>query len=585
MLPVAGFGPLMLWSVGGLETALFVALVGASVAAALRERDQSAGGRRVPLSALLLLLATLTRDDAPAYAPLLVLIAFDPLTPGRVVRWAFAFGLGVVVLWGAHGLYYGAWQPNPFLSKVAGIEGRLALGRQYFADFAWLAWPLLAAAGAGAFLQMTAPDTRRRRDGFLLSVGLILALAYPIWTGGDWMPLFRLYAPVAVFAAPLVVWGGAALAERAASLKLPAQALVAVVCAVIAWSTFAAGRTWTTRLYVLKTGNDFFLRVGELAKGSPQDVRYALSDIGGFGWASDAYVVDTGGLVARRIALLPHGADGPRPLRVLEKERPEVLFVFVYAGNDEGFKRQLYSAMLDLSRGGVTSERARALLLHLRARPNVDAARFIEGSPEYRLVNIAISPALPQYYLVFVREDALARVPVAVLATRLNEGIAEYEVGNRQVGLDLLQRQMESNPFDEIGFAEQAARWSEGGHPERAIENIARAIALNPRNARYPFRLGNLYAQIGRTGDAVREFGAAVSLDRSWADAQNNLGFYLAVLGRFDEAAGPLSEAVRLNPGHTLARNNLAWVESERRPAVGGTRPVRRSTGSAPPLE
>src|SRR5690349_16165522 len=150
-------------------------MVAATLAQAIDERQRpDPKGRRArwlpPVSALWLLAATLTRVDAPLYVPAVLLAGYNG-TLLRSVRWLGWFVAGFFALWLAHALYYQAWVPNTFLTKVSGVPGRIDKGMVYATNFAREMWPLLAASCAGAAVVLVRPG--RRQDGAALTLALL----------------------------------------------------------------------------------------------------------------------------------------------------------------------------------------------------------------------------------------------------------------------------------------------------------------------------------------------------------------------------------------------------------------------------
>jgi predicted TPR repeat methyltransferase len=87
-----------------------------------------------------------------------------------------------------------------------------------------------------------------------------------------------------------------------------------------------------------------------------------------------------------------------------------------------------------------------------------------------------------------------------------------------------------------------AQRWNDAG---LAFE---RALALDPRQARAWYRLGNVREEQGRDGDAVACFDKAVALDPSNAQAWNNLGGARQRLGREAQAMDAYRRAMAADP-------------------------------------
>ena len=71
--------------------------------------------------------------------------------------------------------------------------------------------------------------------------------------------------------------------------------------------------------------------------------------------------------------------------------------------------------------------------------------------------------------------------------------------------------------------------------------------------------LGVLFADSGRTQDAVEAFRAATELSPDMAKSWNNLGFLLLSSRQFQESTPALREAVNLNPNSAKYRMNLAY--------------------------
>jgi Flp pilus assembly protein TadD len=113
------------------------------------------------------------------------------------------------------------------------------------------------------------------------------------------------------------------------------------------------------------------------------------------------------------------------------------------------------------------------------------------------------------------------------------------------------------------------------GERARAIDELERALALNPR-------LSNTHDVLGRAllegGDRVRaqhEFQRAVELNPRLADAHGNLGLVLLVQGRTDDAAAELERALALDPRLAFAHTNLATILGGRGDRAGALEHLR----------
>lgn len=218
------------WSTGGLETMATAALVLGGFVAHLREREGE--GASVPVSGLLLGLATLCRPDAGLFALVVLAVStFDGwrrLGPGPALRTSLGWGLAYAALPGLHLLwrltYYGTLLPNTFHAKVNGTwfeQGGRYLGL-FVGDFAL--WWVLPFAVLGVALA-------REYRHVLLATAVIAHSLYLAALGGDVFE-FRL---LVVILAPLYWLWAEGLAELAgrAGQRWPAAAPVMTLGALL----------------------------------------------------------------------------------------------------------------------------------------------------------------------------------------------------------------------------------------------------------------------------------------------------------------------------------------------------------------
>lgn len=90
-----------------------------------------------------------------------------------------------------------------------------------------------------------------------------------------------------------------------------------------------------------------------------------------------------------------------------------------------------------------------------------------------------------------------------------------------------------------------------------------------------PFNLGNLYAALGRTADAERQYRRALALDGQLSQARVNLAMLLAVDGRGEEAEGLLRQAHAEQPGNAGIAFDLGLLLAERGDPSGAERMLR----------
>lgn len=188
-------GPFAVWTIGGLEQPLIVALIAWAMVLVRPLLD----GRTLTLrqsihAGLPLGLLCLTRPDSPLIAAMFGLAV---LVVGGITKrsaWLGAVGLGVWSVACTLGqlvfrlLYYGDWVPNTAHLKAHWTRARLDEGIDYVLGGLESAIPLLLLASLG--LVAAVFGHRRARIGLLLLI-LVVWLGYVASIGGDIFPAHR----------------------------------------------------------------------------------------------------------------------------------------------------------------------------------------------------------------------------------------------------------------------------------------------------------------------------------------------------------------------------------------------------------
>ena len=320
------------WGTGGLETALFAALVTggclavtlppnlapsaaspAAVAGHVGDRTPvSLGQRRALLGAWLLGLASLTRPEGLLVtACVAVFMSVEALR--RRLSWGVLMGSAGVwiacvaphMLW-RHD-YYGHWLPQTFWIKTPGPEllgeGASYLGGAFIHLHLWLlAAPILAGMLTRRAIGLS------RRDAALVAAVIGPYLGYVATTGGDFMPAFRFVAPLL----PLLAMTAGACLEGAAGYfarppsRVPAAAWAAAI--LVTYAGLSARSTWAERGIWMR-GNESSVggmrknteewgRVGQFLKGAAPSDTLATSAAGIIPYRSGLYTIDLLGLNA-----------------------------------------------------------------------------------------------------------------------------------------------------------------------------------------------------------------------------------------------------------------------------------------------
>jgi Tfp pilus assembly protein PilF len=127
--------------------------------------------------------------------------------------------------------------------------------------------------------------------------------------------------------------------------------------------------------------------------------------------------------------------------------------------------------------------------------------------------------------------------------------------------------------------------------PEAQRKAWAAAIEEYEAGQRYmsdlpsgPYNLGNLYAALGRTADAEKQYRRALAVDDQLFLARANLAMLLAVNGRGAEAETLLREALAQQPGHAGIAFNLGLLLAERGDRTGAEKMLRTALRSDPQM-
>ena len=107
-----------------------------------------------------------------------------------------------------------------------------------------------------------------------------------------------------------------------------------------------------------------------------------------------------------------------------------------------------------------------------------------------------------------------------------------------------------------------AAAYAEQGNFEKAVDNLNRAIYIQPNDAALRSRLSYMLYMQGRFDDAESQIQQALSMDQRNADAWNTLG--LIKLGKKDDAAAATAfkQVLVIDPKYPNAKENLDRANS-----------------------
>jgi len=297
---VATSAPILSFSVSGMETSVFVALILLGLALVVHEEQ---AGSQIPWSGMAFGICALLRPETVMYVGVTTIgLGLGALSRRSLVRLgAFAVPALGQAIWRYS--YYSEWLPNTFVAKTAGLT-QASGGLLYLRAYADSSRCVVALSLIGLGLLAV----RRGRAGAGVVLPAAATVVYVVLIGGDWMPNFRFLAALDPL---LFIAADHAFATVVPSLKLPRKQLATVVVVALMILAFEryrvvarsrrhidAERALTNAIYVPTAR--------WLRRQHPGLV--AVGDIGRIGWVSDFPVLDLYGLVDPFVARLP-GVD------------------------------------------------------------------------------------------------------------------------------------------------------------------------------------------------------------------------------------------------------------------------------------
>lgn len=228
-------GPIAVWSIGGLEQPLVAGLLAVAIALILPLFEcRELRPRRLTLTSLCLGLICITRPDGPIYTVAFALSLLVVRGINRpAIRTAVRLCLFPAILYGGqlafHVIYYGAWVPNPALTKI------IPSGHHFFNGLLYM-WRSLLSLNPFSFIALIFMvllmfSRHTRPKALLLSITTGAWLAYMVFIGGDYAPAWRHIVPVVALLAVALGEGVFYLWER--FRRRTARIAIAAVLAIM----------------------------------------------------------------------------------------------------------------------------------------------------------------------------------------------------------------------------------------------------------------------------------------------------------------------------------------------------------------
>ncbi len=365
---LVGVGPTLgVWGVGGLETGLATLCFTLAALGTIRRPAPSFAVVGASIAAL----AWLRPELALASGALLAGLVLRSRRGGAVaVGVALAGAISVVV-------FRVALFGHPLPLAVAAKPPELENGALYVAR-------VVAITGSGVAVALVlAAIARGRRGDRILAAAVLAHFVALVVAGGDWMPGFRLAAPVL----PTIALVAATTASRFRPKRMRAWAgigLVAVACVVPALDL-------VVELPEVRAAGDARDTHGrELARWLAVRARtVALVDVGFLARASGVEVVDLGGLTDPVVALAPGGHLSKHiDAGYLASRDPDALVLHAAVAPRVDAEGRLVTLV------GYPVERRVASMPWVRARFRV--ARVVRYAPDYFYVVLTVPRELGQ---------------------------------------------------------------------------------------------------------------------------------------------------------------------------------------------
>lgn len=369
------------WPTSGMETTLFGLLLTFSVLLHFSTLEGSPTPRRLATLGAVLALTAMTRPEGLLAAGLVLADqALESLRRRRLqVCWVGGAFLVIFLpwfIWRWH--YYDSFLPNTFYAKVGATAAQVRRGKKYFWDLYAPARPLILPAAVAVL----APWVWLRRYGryFMLPLFLAAYTAYIILVGGDGLPAFRFFAPLAALLCLLAAVG----VRRIVHYRILAVLVALAVMGLNVYQMYTNRETYQHVRqgdYVQKKGT----LVGKwLRERAPADTIIATNTAGTIPYYSKLHTIDMLGLNDRHIA---------------RKEMPYM--GLGYAGHEKGDGAYVLGHRPDIIQFSSSSGSERPSVVFIGDNEIYKASTFKE---EYKLVQHEMEDGSPLF--LYVHRDS-----------------------------------------------------------------------------------------------------------------------------------------------------------------------------------
>ncbi|MDD4890767.1 MAG: tetratricopeptide repeat protein [Phycisphaerae bacterium] len=132
--------------------------------------------------------------------------------------------------------------------------------------------------------------------------------------------------------------------------------------------------------------------------------------------------------------------------------------------------------------------------------------------------------------------------------------------GNLELALEELSRAVEINPNMALAYSKMAGIYKTRGQMNEACQSYEKAVQLDPKSLRDLVELGGVYQALNRLADAVRVYVRAIALQPTDYQAHFELGTLYFRLNRLAEAEQAFQKCIELDGSRPDAMAHLGVV-------------------------
>jgi tetratricopeptide (TPR) repeat protein len=151
------------------------------------------------------------------------------------------------------------------------------------------------------------------------------------------------------------------------------------------------------------------------------------------------------------------------------------------------------------------------------------------------------------------KEILLAASALIILCLSI---ITWTQVGYWQNSITLFDHTLKVTDYNWFAYNLRGYAYNDLGNYNQAIEDLNRAIEINPGYADPYLTRGNAYNSLGNYRQAIEDYGRAIKIKPSYADGYLSRGNAYKSLGNYRQAIEDYGRAIEIKPDYEIAYNN-----------------------------